>query len=167
MALAAPDISTGLIELARERNITKIVMGKPSRRGWRRWLQGSVVDSLISEAHNINVYLLSGTRAGAELPRSAATGALYRQKPMPGLGSSPCRCLWRGYQGYVWSLLVTVLRSLIAHAMESRFDLANIVIVYVLGVVLIAMRFGQGPSILASALGVASFDFFLSSRTTA
>lgn len=160
MALAAPDISSGLIELARERNITKIVMGKPSRRGWRRWLLGSVVDSIIGEAHNIHVYLLSGSQTGDDRSPANGEGALYRQKPLPGLRSPPKPIQWRGYLGYVWSLAVTVLCSLIAHAMESRFDLANIVIVYVLGVVLIAMRFGRGPSILASALGVASFDFF-------
>ena len=160
MALAAPDISTGLIELARDRNITKIVMGKPSRRGWRRWLLGSVVDSIISEAHNINVYLLGGTQTPVEKPKAFSEGALFRQSAMPGLRGRPAKVDWKVYKGYVWSLMVTVLCTLIAQGMESRFDLANIVIVYILGVVLIAMRFGKGPSILASALGVISFDFF-------
>lgn len=160
MALAAPDISTGLIELAGERNITKIVMGKPSRRGWRRWLLGSVVDSIIGEAHNINVYLLGGTQTTVEKPKAISDGALFRQGAMPGLRVRPPKFNWKVDKGYAWSLVVTVLCSLIAHAMESRFDLANIVIVYILGVVLIAMRFGKGPSILASALGVISFDLF-------
>ncbi len=32
--------------------------------------------------------------------------------------------------------------------------------VYLLGVVFVASRFGAGPSVLASVLGVAAFDFF-------
>jgi two-component system sensor histidine kinase KdpD len=39
-------------------------------------------------------------------------------------------------------------------------ELANIVMIYLLAVVFIALQFGRGPAILASVLGVASFDFF-------
>ena len=39
-------------------------------------------------------------------------------------------------------------------------DLANVVLVYLLAVVLVAVRLGRGPAVLASVLGVATFDFF-------
>ncbi|MGH8568888.1 MAG: DUF4118 domain-containing protein, partial [Gammaproteobacteria bacterium] len=41
-----------------------------------------------------------------------------------------------------------------------HFDLANIVMLFLLGVVFIAYRFGRGPAALAAVLSVASFDFF-------
>ena len=41
-----------------------------------------------------------------------------------------------------------------------RGGLADIVMLYLLGVVIMAMRFGYAPSLLASALSVAAFDFF-------
>jgi len=41
-----------------------------------------------------------------------------------------------------------------------RGGLADIVMLYLLGVVVIAMRFGYAPSLLASALSVAAFDYF-------
>ncbi len=41
-----------------------------------------------------------------------------------------------------------------------RGGLADIVMLYLLGVVVIAMRFGYAPSLLASALSVATFDYF-------
>ena len=44
--------------------------------------------------------------------------------------------------------------------MMPRFALANIIMVYLLGVITVAVQFGRGPSILASVLGVAAFDFF-------
>jgi two-component system sensor histidine kinase KdpD len=40
------------------------------------------------------------------------------------------------------------------------FEEANLVMVYLLGVVLVAARWGRGPSVLASILSVAAFDFF-------
>jgi two-component system sensor histidine kinase KdpD len=159
VTLASSDMSASIIEFAKERNITKIVMGKPSRRGWRLWLMGSVVDTIINKAHNINVYLLGSPQRQREKWRPANEGALFRQKSLPGLKEVPVKAQWSQYRGYFWSVMITGMNSLIAHSMSSRFDLANIVIVYLLGVVLIAARFGKGPSILASGLGVAVFDF--------
>jgi two-component system sensor histidine kinase KdpD len=54
VTLNGAEMSAAILDFARERNITKIVLGKPTRRGWQRWLMGSVVDTLIGEAHNIN-----------------------------------------------------------------------------------------------------------------
>ena len=44
--------------------------------------------------------------------------------------------------------------------MTTAFALSNIIMVYLLGVITVAALFGRGPSILASVLGVAAFDFF-------
>src|SRR5207249_3128853 len=40
------------------------------------------------------------------------------------------------------------------------FELANLVMVYLLGIVVVATRYGQGPSLVASILSVAALDFF-------
>ncbi|HLF95834.1 MAG TPA: universal stress protein, partial [Methylococcaceae bacterium] len=58
VTLSGPDMGDEILALAQERNVSKILMGKPRRRGWKRWLLGSVVDTIIAQAHNINVYLL-------------------------------------------------------------------------------------------------------------
>jgi two-component system sensor histidine kinase KdpD len=42
--------------------------------------------------------------------------------------------------------------------MFGRLELANLVMVFLMGVVFIATRFGRGPSILAAVLGVGVFD---------
>src|SRR5262249_24590188 len=44
--------------------------------------------------------------------------------------------------------------------MMPFFQLTNVVMAYLLGVVIVATRYGRGPSILASILSVAAFDFF-------
>ena len=85
VALSAPDMSSAIIKLSKERNITKIVMGKPTRRGWKRLLLGSVVDVLISDAHNINLYLLGSPRSERGGSGDKSESSLYRKSPLPGL----------------------------------------------------------------------------------
>ncbi len=158
VTLSAPDMSDALIRFSRERNINKIVIGKPSRRGWRRWLLGSVVDVLIARAHNINIYLLGSpqTRGRGELQSELS---LFKKSPLPGLKQRIPAKTKRRYEGYFWAVAVTALSTVLGRLMFDRLELANLVMVYLLGVVFVATRFGRGPSILASVLGVACFDF--------
>ena len=160
MALSAPDMSSAIIKLSKERNITKIVIGKPTRRGWKRLLLGSVVDVLISDAHNINLYLLGSPRSERDASGDKSESSLYRKNPLPGL-SVRLKTRKKGYYlGYLWAIVVTLSSALLAHLMFGKFELANLIMFFLLGVVFIATRFGRGPSILASLLGVAIFDFF-------
>jgi len=157
--LSAPDMSAALIRFSNERNVTKIVMGKPTRRGWKRLLLGSVVDMLISDAHNINIYLLGSPRYERDGRGDKAETSLYRKNPLPGLGVRLSSRQKNRTLGYVWALAVIVASTALAYLMFGRFELANMIMVFLLGVVFIAMRFGRGPSIFASFLGVAIFDF--------
>jgi two-component system sensor histidine kinase KdpD len=157
VTLSAPEMSEALIRFARDRNINKIVVGKPTRRGWRRWLQGSVVDVLISHAHNINIYLLGSPHPDDRKER-VGEPSLFRRGPLPGLRQRTSKAKKR-YIGYLWAIAVTVLSTLVGQVVFGRVELANLVMVYLLGVVFIATRFGRGPSVLASVLGVGSLDF--------
>jgi two-component system sensor histidine kinase KdpD len=154
VTLSAPEISEAIIQFARERNINKIVLGKPNRRGWKRWLLGSVVDVLISHAHNINIYLLGSPQIADDESTN-----LLRKSPLPGL-QQRLEAKKKGYYlGYGWAVLITLFSAFIAYLMEGRLELANLVMVFLLGVVFVATRFGRGPSVLASVLGVGIFDF--------
>jgi len=154
VTLSAADMSQAIIDFANERNVSKIVMGKPTRRGWKRWILGSVVDTVINKAHNINVYLLGSSPRGDENRELSP----FRREPLPGLRKKPAQL--PDYRGYAWGLAVTALCTLIAKGMFGRFDLANLVMIYLLGVMFIAIRFGYGPSVLVSVLGVIAFDYF-------
>lgn len=162
ITLSGTEMSEAIIRFARDRNINKIVIGKPSRRGWKRWLLGSVVDTLIGHAHNINIYLLGSPQQGeADGEHDGELERYHKNRgPIPGLTMR----IWprkRGrYLGYLWAVAATAISSLLAWVMFGRFELANLVMVYLLGVVYIATRYGRGPSILTSVLGVAVLDFF-------
>ena len=62
-------------------------------------------------------------------------------------------------KGYAWALAATAACTAAGWAMHGRFDLVNIAMVYLLGVVAVALRHGRGPTIAATVLAVAAFDF--------
>ncbi|MFA5984351.1 MAG: sensor histidine kinase KdpD [Methylococcaceae bacterium] len=159
LTLSSPDMADAIIKLASERNVNKIVVGKPSRRHWRRWLFGSVVDALISDAHNINIYLL-GSPQSVNVPGLDNTLALFKKPPLPGLRNRIPSQEKKRHRGYLWAVAVTLLCTLLGRMMFNHFELANLVMVFLMGVVFIATRFGRGPSILGSILGVVIFDLY-------
>ncbi|MGH8511369.1 MAG: DUF4118 domain-containing protein [Gammaproteobacteria bacterium] len=63
-------------------------------------------------------------------------------------------------QGYVYAALICAGITAAATPLLFHFDLANIVMLFLLGVVFVGFRFGRGPAVLAAVLNVASFDFF-------
>jgi len=62
-------------------------------------------------------------------------------------------------RGYAWALAAVAACTAAGMAMRGRFDLVNIAMVYLLAVVVVAWRYSRGPTILATILGVAAFDF--------
>ena len=62
--------------------------------------------------------------------------------------------------GYAWAAAAAAASTVIGLAMAPRFDVANIALVYLLGVILVALRYDRGPVIAASVLGIAGFDYF-------
>jgi two-component system sensor histidine kinase KdpD len=65
-----------------------------------------------------------------------------------------------GPRGHAWAVLAVTAATLVSWAAHGRFDKANLIMVYLLGVTWVAVLFGRGPAVLASCLSVAAFDFF-------
>jgi two-component system sensor histidine kinase KdpD len=60
---------------------------------------------------------------------------------------------------YAVAVLVVALATLLAFKLHPLVDPANIIMVYLLAVVLVAARLGHGPSIVATVLSVGSFVY--------
>lgn len=58
------DIATTLLQLAQQQNVTQIVLGKPLHTSWQALLRGgSLVDKLIRNSGDINIYVVTGEEA--------------------------------------------------------------------------------------------------------
>jgi len=64
------------------------------------------------------------------------------------------------YLRYVFAALASVGTALLAMPLLQVFNLVNIAMLFLLTVVLVAVKFGRGPSVLATVVGVLAFDFF-------
>ena len=60
--------------------------------------------------------------------------------------------------GYGAALAATLLCTLAGLALRPRVDLVNIAMIYVLAVVIVALRYPQGPPLATAVLGVLAFD---------
>jgi len=61
-------------------------------------------------------------------------------------------------RGYAWALAATAACTAAGMAMRGRFDLVNIAMVYLLAVVIVALRYSRGPAIVTTVLSVLAFD---------
>ncbi len=141
--LAGYDAVEEILRFARDNNFSKIVVGKPGRF-WRLWnlFSGSFVGRLAQASGDIDVFIVHGGRE---------KGA-GRAAPAPAAGKID----WRRY---AWGAVTVAACTAVAGLMFPYFALANLIMVYLVGVVMVANRWGRGPSILAAVLSVAVFDF--------
>jgi len=62
--------------------------------------------------------------------------------------------------GYAWAASATLVATLVALGLDAYFHVVNVALVYLLAVVLVALRFRRGPMITVSFLNVAAFNYF-------
>lgn len=62
---------------------------------------------------------------------------------------------------YLISVGLALIITLLGEVVKRKLEPTNIVMFYLLAVVIVAIRWGQGPAIVTSVLSVFAFDFFL------
>jgi two-component system sensor histidine kinase KdpD len=139
--LSSESVAAELLAFARQRNVSKIICGKPGRSGWRARFKPSLVDEIINHSGDIDVFVITGEE-GAEAPA------------LPRLPSRSSK--WPAYAQGAAIVGVITLACLLLNGYIER---TNLVMLYLLGTVVVAIRFGRGPSVLASVLSVCLFDF--------
>ena len=149
--LTGTRIADEMLAYARERNVSRIIVGKPSRARWLRLLRGSLLDALLAGSGEIDVFVMSGESEEDE------------RRP----GPAPSRSPSLRASSYAQSLLAVAICTGIAWIVHLRLPPANLPMIYLLGIMAVAMRLGRGPAVLASVLSVAAFDFFFVPPTLA
>ena len=142
------DVAQALLSYARDHNLARIVLGRSQRRYWRAGLHAR----LARRAPDIDlVEVGGGAAAGGRLRRPADGAATRHPQPQPAL---------RRRLRYLWGGLAGLGAALAFAPLAAWLDLANIAMLFLLVVLLVAVRFGRGPSVLATCVCVAAFDFF-------
>ena len=68
VTLAGRNIADGILNFAAERNITRIIVGKPRRSLWKSILSRDPVDRLVRMSGEIDVYVITGEQGKQKEP---------------------------------------------------------------------------------------------------
>jgi two-component system sensor histidine kinase KdpD len=146
-ALTGSGLAQAIVRYAHEHNLSRVVLGRDTGRRVRPW-QPSLVDAVGDLGRDLDVIQV------ALPPRDADARRRAREETAGTAPAEPAR--WRPY---AMSAVVCIGAALVAAPLHAVFDLSNIVMLFLLAVVIVAVRFGRGPAVLAAFLSVAAFDF--------
>ncbi|MBB4222821.1 DUF4118 domain-containing protein [Variovorax guangxiensis] len=154
--LTGSDVAEQLAEQARRLNCATLVLGRSQpEAGWRRWWPAKAVPlarTLAQRAPALDIMEVAPAESSRRLSRAPLQGASIDSDDHE---KAPIH-----WPGYAWATATSVALTLVCTPLANVLELSNIVMLFLLGVVGVAMRFGRGPSALAALLNVAAFDYF-------
>lgn len=139
---ADPDPVEALLHVARQRNVTQVVVGKPQRPWWQEWLRGgSLVNRLVRASGAIDVYVVSGDEMD-----SARPAPFVRPQPQS--------------SGKQYAVALSVVLGVVAlnFLLAPVIGYRSVALVLLLTVSLLALFFGRGPVLAAAGVSALLWD---------
>nr|WP_240954463.1 sensor histidine kinase KdpD [Solimonas marina] len=139
------DIAGTVLRLAREHNVTQLIVGKSRRSRWFEWRHGSVVHELVKRADGIIVQVL------VDKPR-----ALGRQRDA---GRIEAHWSWGAGADHARAVFYAALATLPALAIDRGLGAPNVSMLFLPAVIVAAMRGGLVPGLLCALVSAALYNF--------
>jgi two-component system, OmpR family, sensor histidine kinase KdpD len=140
-------IADDIINFAHANNVTQIIIGKSTRSRLFEIMRGSVVHDLVRRAGNITVNVI----AGEDLP----SGAAPKTAVQTAARSEPFNP-----RPYLMALAIVVIGLGAAELIQPWFGIENVDLVLLTAVVVVAVRYGLWPSLLATVAASLCYNFF-------
>ena len=145
------DPAQALVEKAQTLNCATLVMGRTHLSAWAEFWRGRPtmrrISRLAPALNLLEIGQINSTRKLVSVTKTAAD-------------EFETRAWQSSWPRYAWATAAVIAVTLLAFPLFRFFDLANIVMLFLLTTVLVAVKFGRGPAALAAVLNVAAFDFF-------
>jgi two-component system sensor histidine kinase KdpD len=141
---AESDVATELLSFARARNVTRLLLGRPRRRRLSGWLRERVTRRLLSNAGQLEITIV----APEEKP--AADHLIQARTP----------ALRPDLRAFGWATLAVMVAIAISHVADRFLPLANLSLIFLMAVLVVAIRFGLWPSVYTSLLSFVAYNFF-------
>ena len=137
---AGEDLVADLLDFARQRNVTRIVIGRTAQPGWKLLLRKSLSQDVIDRARDFEVTIVTPERPEAPRPRRFAL------PPLP----------WRDY---ALASLAAAVSALVTFPLRDALGVPNVSLVFLVAVLVVAVRLGLWPSIYASLVCFLTYNF--------
>lgn len=131
-----------IMSLARSRNINKIMISKNLKPNWKNFFKGSLTDQLIQASGEIDIYVIR-----ADSPELGKVGQPWLQR----------RTSW---PAYFFSAIVLSLITVLSGFVQPYLEFSNIIMLYLLGILIVAINGRRGPAIMATLASVVLSDYF-------
>ncbi|MDE2420732.1 MAG: sensor histidine kinase KdpD [Gammaproteobacteria bacterium] len=143
--VAGTDLAQQIVDYAKRHNISRIILGRSAHKRWWRF-NNTLTTELAARAAGIDLVLV-----GDDDVMPAKTE--IKHIPMfSGINFFS--------KGYLWAIAGCAIVTLMLIGLTQWFDLANVIMLYLLVTVLVSARFGRGEGVFSAVLGVVCFDFF-------
>ena len=150
--LSGSDIALSIADYMRANNLSKGILGR-SRRGWRKMFRPNLQEQIACFLPSMDLIEI-GEPTGSALPSDKAENT--RTDVPDNAGSTLDRPPSR-LRRYTVAALASLFTAAISIPLLQRVELANIAMLYVLTVLLVAVRYGRGASVVATFIGVLAF----------
>ena len=142
VSVTGENITESLLKVARERNVSQIVVGKPDKPSlWKK----SLADQIILGSCDIDVCVV---RPLAAADKARNSTPLQETLPDSVIGE------------YSWVLVTVFAIASVCWGLVSITGYMFVALVFLLAVVLAALRFSRGPVMLMATLSALCWNFF-------
>ena len=136
---ADEDIAEALVRVARQQNVTQLLMGKPHRIVS---LRKSLLEQVIERSGELDVYVVGGHE---------------KRTPRPSIRFPQIQS---GILQYLAAAATTLVVALVCFPLSSMIGYQTVSLVLLLTVALLSLRLGGGPVLLAAALSALVWNYF-------
>ena len=144
IATTDDDLVRGLLRVARAQNATQIIIGKPLRTAWHNWFRSDrLLRRLTMESGDIDLHVVR-----AEKSRSMPAKKIW----LPVLASN--------FQQYLFALGVVAATGLVNLGLMKIAGPRVPGFLFLLAVVLLALKVDRGPVLLAGAVSALAWNYF-------
>jgi two-component system sensor histidine kinase KdpD len=141
--LSASNFVTDIIKLARREHVTQIVLGSPRRRRLADLFRPSLIRALIDEADGVSIHLVTGDGEGKPVKQHKKP---HQWKPL--------------VKDAVESVAAVIVATLVGLGLNHILPLPNVSLLFLLAVVVSAIRGGYRPAFLTALLSAFAYNFF-------
>lgn len=142
ITIADVDIASGLQRVAKQKNITQILVGRPSARTILDLFRRDYIDKLIRNNPNIDVVVIR---------QDAISGTFFKIFPVHRRFSPLLE--------YGISVLSVMIATLLGYVLMPWLEYRGVGVIFLLNILFLSLYVGQGPILLSALLSSLFWDF--------
>ncbi|MCX6170519.1 MAG: DUF4118 domain-containing protein [Ignavibacteriales bacterium] len=143
--LSGSDIADEIINFAKDKNITRVLIGKPLKSRFREFLKRSPTSKLMYDQSSFDIQLITPF---LETDASASPEILKTDKKK------------FNFNNYLFSFLILIPVTIIVGILEKLFSIPSFEIIFIIAPIISAIFYGLGPAIFTSISSVLFYDYF-------